>query len=229
MSKLLLYEKMLQENKKMSKIQETHTTSTTSDYRLDRAYFLKQIRDIELIDFHFESLRGHVDLDMVLKANANSSLELRTLKKIITETIKGWRKSLEKGAAIIQDSPSKLLDYLTRPGAVNTVLNSKDGEFLGYGLLLTDPKHFPEKDKDTPKEEKIPEELLKGAKVSRGLRLFITDEGRKWGPFRTAVDRIMQRHIEIADIDNGGRIVINVQVKPKEHSYPWALRTFFEK
>ncbi|MCB0318502.1 MAG: hypothetical protein KDD56_07070, partial [Bdellovibrionales bacterium] len=200
-----------------------HNPQQHASYRQDRIHLLEQDIYLNTRDFKFETFRGTVDAQGVLKVDKDSPFELKILKKIIIETERGWRKSLQNGSAIIPDTTSKLLDYLTRPGAITTVLFNKEKQFLGYGLILTDPNYFPGYNEDIDPKLKIPESLLKGAKICRGLRLFVIDDGRYWGPFGRAVDFLLQRHLEIADVNNGGRLVINVQVGPEKHAYHWAI------
>ncbi|MEZ4754682.1 MAG: hypothetical protein R3A13_10320 [Bdellovibrionota bacterium] len=199
---------------------------TLSSYRIDRRLTLRRLKDVQIEKYNFEFLGNNIeDLSNAI-SSPDSNPELELLKEIIETTQEGWKASKEKGAATIDDSTKSLLKLITLPDARTYVARSKDGEFIGYALVLRDLKTMPDLQESTPDDQRIPKELLDHKNIFRGNRIFVKDKARDWGPFGGVVDKLLEAIFEDVQAVEDGILITNLQVEPIEYSYPWARKVF---
>jgi hypothetical protein len=187
----------------------TTAPHTLAELEIRRAPF-------QVVDFQFAHLRNDLQRAITARGGAVTSPEIEVARKVVMATLQGWSKLQQSGTSVPSEGVSEVVDLITRPGAVTSVLFDRKGEFAGYGLLLTEASYFPDL-------ADIPPVLRAQEPLFRGIRLFIREEYRTTGFHQTAVDRIVKHHQAISA---AGTLLTRVQVDPPELAYLWAERAF---
>ncbi len=190
---------------------------------------------LERRDNLFENLRGRVthqqligkDLEDFTKAEQD---QISLLRKTIILIRLTWERMAREGNDVEPDTEERLLDILTRRGALVVTLEKIEKSALAYtkdpprtlvgcGVAITDEESFYDAHDISPSLR----ERIGTRKIIRGIRAFVNQEGHDAAPYGGALSLITER---LHAWGEGAVTLTKIVVEPKHLAYTWSRNAF---